>query len=380
MYGKLNGQPHDQESSPSASTAKFVLELLRQLEPIYSPMRSVENWKQIFLLQYQHANLNLFVQSLQRFANEYTPRRRRDFDPRSSKLRRWVLREMAIDASYYRTLTNIGNDLADTLESLVQVVKESPDLQHSELETMVTFSQIEVEIRGCCKDVRNHLGRLNDDMDNNLKFLDLARNMDQTRNVELLTILATVFLPLSLSAGILSMQSRLKDLGALLYDFVGVIVLLVAFATFVVVSLIVFDLMQEHATKVFKAKIFKQIWRGVLFYLALATMTIGLLVLTSFTVGMFKDITLGWLILGYGLAAAVGGSFVLGILYSFSMTFLEYFLDKLRETGHAITEFLKSTGGKNRQADTEGGLVSDNHTETEQRPDLENDKGKEAEK
>lgn len=308
------GERRDHECRLSASTGKFVLEL-QQLEPIYSPMRTGENWKQLFLLQYQHANLNLFVQSLQQFANEYALRRRRDFDPRSSKLRRWVLKEMATDASYYRILTNIGTDLADTLESLLDVVKELPKLQSPESTPVTAFSRIEAELRGCCKNVRSRLSRLNDDMDNNLKFLDLARNMNQTRNVELLTILATIFLPLSLAAGVLSMQSRLKDLGILLYDFVGVVVLLVAFAIAVAVSLIFFDLIQEHATKAFKAKTFQQIGRLILHYLALFILGIGLILLTSFTVGMFKDVTLGLLILGYGLAAAIGDPFVFGVLY-----------------------------------------------------------------
>lgn len=110
---------------------------------------------------------------------------------------------MATDASYYRFLTNIGNDLADTLESLIDVGKTLPELQCTE--SWAVFSRIEAELRGCCKDVRNRLARLNDDMDNNLKFLDLARKINQTRNVELLTTLVTIFLPLSLAAGVLSM-------------------------------------------------------------------------------------------------------------------------------------------------------------------------------
>lgn len=41
-----------------------------------------------------------------------------------------------------------------------------------------------------------------------------------------LTLIATIFLPLSLGSSLLSMQTRFADLGLLLYDFVGVGVLL----------------------------------------------------------------------------------------------------------------------------------------------------------
>ncbi|KUL89638.1 hypothetical protein ZTR_00488 [Talaromyces verruculosus] len=321
----------DQESSFSSPAAKLALESLLRLEPVYRPIRTDENWKQIFLLQYQHANLNLFLRSLQEFENEYVPQRRRDFDARSSKLRRWVLREMATDASYYCLLSNIGNDLAETLESLMNVaMKTLPELQPSDFNTGTTFSRIETELRECCKEVRNRLARLNNEMDKNVKFLDLDRTLKQARNVERLTILATIFLPLSLAAGVLSMQSRFKDMGVLLYDFLGVSVLLGVFAVAVVVSLAFFNLIEEDVTKLFKANIFKRIWRLVLWYLALHILAIGLLILTSFTVGMFKNVVLGWLILGYGLVVAIGGPFVIGVLYSIGTVLSEYLPDRLR--------------------------------------------------
>ncbi|KAG2024277.1 hypothetical protein GB937_003928 [Aspergillus fischeri] len=321
----------DQESSFYSPAAKLVLESLLRLEPVYRPIRTEENWKQTFLLQYQHANLNLFLRSLQEFENEYVPQRRRDFDARSSKLRRWVLREMATDASYYCLLSNIGNDLAETLESLLNVaMKTLPELRDSDFNTGTTFSRIETELREYCKEIRNRLARLNNEMDKNVKFLDLDRTLKQARNVERLTILATIFLPLSLAAGILSMQSRFKDAGVLLYDFLGVSVLLGAFAVAVVVSLAFFNLIEEDVTKLFKANIFKRIWRLVLWYLALHILAIGLLILTSFTVGMFKDVVLGWFILGYGLAVAIGGPIVFGVVYSIGTVLAKYLPDRLR--------------------------------------------------
>ncbi|EAW16445.1 uncharacterized protein NFIA_057950 [Aspergillus fischeri NRRL 181] len=220
---------------------------------------------------------------------------------------------MATDASYYCLLSNIGNDLAETLESLLNVaMKTLPELRDSDFNTGTTFSRIETELREYCKEIRNRLARLNNEMDKNVKFLDLDRTLKQARNVERLTILATIFLPLSLAAGIL------------------ISVLLGAFAVAVVVSLAFFNLIEEDVTKLFKANIFKRIWRLVLWYLALHILAIGLLILTSFTVGMFKDVVLGWFILGYGLAVAIGGPIVFGVVYSIGTVLAKYLPDRLR--------------------------------------------------
>lgn len=48
--------------------------------------------------------------------------------------------------------------------------------------------------------------------------------------VERLTLLATIFLPLSLSSALLAMNSRFRDLGPLLGDFLGTAILLGSFA------------------------------------------------------------------------------------------------------------------------------------------------------
>lgn len=71
-------------------------------------------------------------------------------------------------------------------------------------------------------------------LEHHLKFLEMRRNIDESSNLRMLTVLATIFLPLSLACGILSMQTRFEDLSYLLYDFCGVIVILL---TLVVVIL-----------------------------------------------------------------------------------------------------------------------------------------------
>lgn len=50
--------------------------------------------------------------------------------------------------------------------------------------------------------------------------------MFEAQNVRLLSILASIFLPVSLACGLLSMQTRFADLHVLVYDFFGVLALL----------------------------------------------------------------------------------------------------------------------------------------------------------
>lgn len=55
-------------------------------------------------------------------------------------------------------------------------------------------------------------------------------NVEQASSVSQLTLIAAFSLPLSLAAGILSMQTRFAQLDLLLYDFVGVVFLLATIA------------------------------------------------------------------------------------------------------------------------------------------------------
>ena len=82
----------------------------------------------------------------------------------------------------------------------------------------------------------NSMARRNGSLERRLKIFELSKNAQEQARNWLLSILASVFLPLSLATSILSMQTRFVDLHFLLYDFCGVIVLL---ATLVLMVLLV---------------------------------------------------------------------------------------------------------------------------------------------
>jgi hypothetical protein len=310
------GLPIVNEEQPYWLAEKLVAELL-ELDKLYCRMRNNHNWRKFFLLQYLHANINLFSDFLNVFIRDYVEPRRPDFDPRVSRLRRWVLDEITMDSYHYHQLINVAHELADIIESLVDVLKLSKSAMDTEANS--TFLALEQELSGYCRDTRGRVSRLADDMANNLKLLDLDRNMSQTTNVQLLTILATLSIPLSIASGVLSMQSRFADLGVLLYDFFGVACLLGATAFVILMTMESYDVLKETITRFHKnlisQLITQQAWVILVVILVVLGLAAGAIIPASFVVGMFKDVVLGSKILGYGLAATIGGPVTLYILY-----------------------------------------------------------------
>ncbi|KAI8963589.1 hypothetical protein F5Y11DRAFT_144506 [Daldinia sp. FL1419] len=296
------------------TTKRFALRL-KSLDDLYSSLRNAGNVKPLFILQCQHASLNIFTDFLELMALTYTHRRSRDFDPRLSGLRRWQLEAIMNDSQLYREFSDYGNELVATIESLLDLVLVLDGINTSRSMHDIKLLMLEKTLRGCCKDFKLRLTRFSDGLDHSLKFLSLARELNQSGNVQNLTLLATIFLPLSLAAGVLSMQSRFKDLGSLLYDFFGVVVLLAAIVALLLGIMFILANVKELESRMLKYKIYRQIGRRFLLgVFVLMLLTFGALVLASFIVGMFKDVVLGASILGYGTLVLVFGPIVIGIL------------------------------------------------------------------
>ncbi|KAJ4251501.1 hypothetical protein NW762_011488 [Fusarium torreyae] len=98
----------------------------------------------------------------------------------------------------------MGCKLKDTTESLIDVVRATPSIAESQPKT-IKFTAIDMELGGYCKEIVSQLQELSGGLEHDLKFLELSRNLNQTKSVQQLTFLATFFLPLSLAAGVLSM-------------------------------------------------------------------------------------------------------------------------------------------------------------------------------
>ncbi|CAM1505074.1 Fc.00g107110.m01.CDS01 [Cosmosporella sp. VM-42] len=337
------------------NTERFVSEFLRH-EGLYQPLQNKENWRQTFLLRCHHAHLCLLLEFLQKLATGHEALRG-IFDARSSELRRWQLKEITASSYAYHRLKDASSELTETTESLLDYIKASLSDGNTELhEATHLRTRIEPDIRGLIREIDGRLSRLIGSLEHDLKFLDLSRDVHQTNSVNRLTLLATIFLPLSLSAGVLSMQSRFRDLGSLLYDFIGTTVILVAIVVLLLGFLSLLAFFKDGESKLNRAIAFYRknlhsvfVWIGTI-SLAL----LGALVLCSFLVGMFKDVGLGLKILGYGFAA-VAAIACIGLLIPVCFGVLLYcmfnrasYVTKPRRTSR-----FSSKRGKQQQEDVE---------------------------
>jgi hypothetical protein len=175
------------------------------------------------------------------------------------------------------------------------------------------------EMEGHCSGMTNSRDRLNSSLERRLKIFELSKtNQEQARNW-LLSILASVFLPLSLATSILSMQTRFVDLHFLLYDLCGIIVLVATLVLMVllVVSAIVYcreKLAKLETNKPGLGTLFKRM--ALLIFFGVFC-TAWMVTIASFIYGMIVDVKLGLKILGFGAAGVLGVVLVLtfGIFY-----------------------------------------------------------------
>ncbi|EXL75588.1 hypothetical protein FOPG_09436 [Fusarium oxysporum f. sp. conglutinans race 2 54008] len=292
---------------PDFYSAKQISIELKLLDASYIAVRSKDNWKQLFLLQFHQACLKLFIKFLNALeTDEIDNADDAATDPSLAELRQWNLKTITKRSYEYRDLAEMGRKLISTTECLIDVARSISPVVDSPVHAN-RFMAIDMELRGFCREANEQLQKFSDRLDHDLKYLELARNINQTRGVQQLTLLATIFLPLSLAAGVLSMQTRFKDLGTLLYDFFGVVVLLAAIVLIIMIMMSLVSVVNELDSKFLRNRVYREKVRGkVLFTIITGFFIFGCLMLSSFLVGMFKDVSLGAKILGYGVAAICG--------------------------------------------------------------------------
>uniref|UniRef100_L2FK25 Uncharacterized protein n=1 Tax=Colletotrichum fructicola (strain Nara gc5) TaxID=1213859 RepID=L2FK25_COLFN len=304
---------------PFKATASFASQLYG-LDHMYQVFKNTSKWKHMFILQYYHATLALYAEFVVAYEESYMNHKQPLFDPRRSEFKQGHLKEITKYSCRIRDIKRTGERMVEAIEYLVELAEEvvasQPSSAGPPTTSMATdkarFTELQLEIRGLCTEVRGCLSRLSTSLEHDIKFLGLRREMRQTNSVQRLTILATIFLPLSLSAGVLSMQTRFKDLGPLLYDFFGVVVLLGALVLPLLVFLSFLKIATDHVlvnlelrmTTAYRYKLERRLV-SVLMWLSMTAFAI--VVLVSFILGMFKDVILGAKILGY-VSSCLGGS------------------------------------------------------------------------
>ncbi|KAF4495032.1 hypothetical protein FAGAP_8858 [Fusarium agapanthi] len=105
------------------SATKIRLEL-KFLDASYIAVRSKDNWKQTFLLQFRHACLKLFIEFLNILETDGIGHADdAATDPSKAELRQWNLKTVIKRSYKYRDLADMGRRLISTTQSLIDVVR-----------------------------------------------------------------------------------------------------------------------------------------------------------------------------------------------------------------------------------------------------------------
>ena len=203
--------------------------------------------------------------------------------------------------------------------------------------------EIELEVRAKLRAVENKVNDFLTSLESTSDLTKAIVDEDQARSVKRLTLLAAIFLPLSLSSSLLSMQSRAARLGLLWYDYFGICSLLFLILVVVYQLMHLEDIFQVSGATTIgkvlswaknKSSYFEQIMRFLLYFFEKRPRTplalfiqyskipvyagFWILVVISFWVGMFSDVGLGLRILGYGSPGFAGLFIMVAFLESWT--------------------------------------------------------------
>jgi hypothetical protein len=293
----------------------MVFEYLRIYQDLFSRNQSPTLVNQVLLFLLCSVYIERSSSFLDTVEENYAASREDLSNPRRGNLHKQILEENTIDSYYYGEFSNRVSDLVETTRSLADVIKSRLSGSHDS----ASFLCFAAEVEGHCSGVKNSMARLNSSLESRLKIFELSKNAQEQARNWLLSILASIFLPLSLATSILSMQTRFADLHLLLYDFCGVIVLL---ATLVLVLLLVVSAILYCREKLAKYEtnlprhgtLLKRIVLIIFFWVLC---TAWMVTIASFLCGMIVDVKLGLKILGFGAAGVFGIVLLLvfGVVY-----------------------------------------------------------------
>jgi hypothetical protein len=216
----------------------------------------------------------------------------------------------------YESLLKTVQELTDAVEFLVNSISRSHNTSSLLEPEDVALTERIFVLRNICsqrlKNVQRHIEQAN----RIFEATNKALNIRESISVKRLTILASIFLPLSLASSLLSMQTRLINLHLLLYDFLGVFFLVSSLAILIYFSVRVVLKLKSTWDKnqflpwaawkfTYRSPTLKLKYQYKAIGLSIIYMSIWMVILTSFIVGMVFQVQLGLKILGYGFAGVL---------------------------------------------------------------------------
>lgn len=264
----------------------------------------------LYLLQFYHTALRLY-EDLSAQVRRITEHDWEYHSHTGSETLNW---ERGVkDAIFYDAYLEAATSISIVAKSLVSLVRETCTEQDLSPELKCLLAEVDSLSDGITRPFANLANRVA----RNIDMVNTSRNIQESRDSRLLNLLACIFLPASLATSLLSMSTRFVDLGPLLYDFCGVIVLFASFLTLMFLLLRVYQWIikkivarvDDNRQKMLSRP--ERYIRLLRFLLLLLLVIVWPVVLSSFVVGMVVDVSLGSRILGYGALAAVGVTLIL---------------------------------------------------------------------
>ncbi|KAK8130674.1 hypothetical protein PG999_003054 [Apiospora kogelbergensis] len=254
--------------------------------------------RKILLIWHSQIQLHAWTKSIEMIRTSYTEVRESLLDGRKFAMRSHLIDEIANDAYYYKELSFHAKEFTTAVESLLRSFAACYSDTSSDLQWQQGVRGIIAEMQGLCSSLNVQVDEIGRNLDHHLKYLELRRGIQEGNGLWILSIVASIFLPLSLASSILSMQTRFVNLGTLLYDFCGVVVLLITFVGFVIVVVRISASTGERLDDINPYPMLKKVLKAII---ALSALFVWAIVLASFIVGMVQDLGMGALQSGISL-------------------------------------------------------------------------------
>ncbi|KAJ7252291.1 hypothetical protein C8J57DRAFT_1238171 [Mycena rebaudengoi] len=166
------------------------------------------------------------------------------FEPRLSAKSREAFKEIEYAEGILRSVNNLVDSIAFVLEAL------KPNTAATTFRRTADYESRKQTLEGLCNERNNNASRALEALNRQLDYLTKRHAIREAKSIKILTILASLYLPLSLSASLLGMSSPFKyivhnqtaqtqDLTGtnLLFDFFGVFIWLATSTIFIVYSI-----------------------------------------------------------------------------------------------------------------------------------------------
>jgi hypothetical protein len=310
--GSPNGFVIEEPPSAFIRSCSYIQELpqmINQLDMshynnIEKKAATLEVRRQLLFLRICHAVLSehsTFLDGFQCFRSVLLERlSSAGSDLITTSLIRGISRMADLDDRVHQSMTAMTSVTTALLDILTLSINDSKDLQ-----------RVNIELRWVSENILESTSSLRLRLASYTNRMQTYRSMNESASLRQLSLLASVFLPLALASSILSMQTRLVDLGYLLYDFLGVMVLLGT-----ITMIVALMLRAKRSISVFLT--------ATNFLAATRIMNLGAPVTVlffaffsaSFLVGMLKNVRLGTLVLSMGVTCIFAFDFIASIALS----------------------------------------------------------------